>query len=305
MSLRPVAAGADPTIELSTTSAAVGDTIIVTLSGWDSDVTVSLCGNGARRGAVDCDQPGATGVPASLNGPQRGQLVIAVPPAKCPCVVRAATAAERTVKTVPIDVAGVGTAPVVEPGAPAPTLSVDAVVRAAPTSFFTKLQSALGGRTRRTLVLKLTNGTDAPINGITSSAAVARSTQGGEPLQLPNLDPIPAGQTRTFEVAVSLPPPSFGSYTVYGTIYGAGTPVPFAATTRTAPWGLFVFIVLLVIDLIAIAVLRGRRRRAREGALRPSDGNVTSRETETEQTYASFPGSRSADMVGGDALQDT
>src|SRR5581483_11995988 len=156
---------------------------------------------------------------------------------------------------------------------------------------------ALGGRTRRTLLLRLANGTDEAVNGVTSSAAVGRSAQGGEPLQLPNLDPIPAHQTRTFAIPVSLPPPAFGQYVVYGTIYGAGPPIPFSASTQTKPWLLFFVVVALIVDVIAVLVLR-RRRRERVSSLPARYQNATSRETRVEQTWAGFSRSGVAYMVG-------
>ncbi len=242
-------------------------------------------------------------MPASANGAQRRPLTVAAPPAKCPCVVRAATAGEQLVATVPIAIAGVGIAPVVGPAAQTPVLEVDARLASPRLSFLSKLQSSLGGRTRRTLVLKLTNTADAPLSGITSTAAVARSTQGGEPLQLPNLDPIGPRQTRTFEVPVSIHAPAFGSYVVYGTVYGSGPPVTFSVSTHTAPWALFILIVFLAADLIAIAAFRIRRARAR-AALPAVQGQGTTKQTEVEQTGRTISGAEGPGMVAGNVVAD-
>lgn len=295
-------ASADPTIELSALAVSLGDTVVVTLSGWSAATTVAVCGNAARRGGVDCDQVGGIGIPASLNGPQRQPLVISRPPAPCPCVVRASTAGETLVRTVSIKVAGLPTAPVVDPAVPPSELEVTATVRAADASLFTRLQSALGGRTKRTLLLTLTNHGDAALDGISGIAAVARSTQGGEPLQLPSLGPIAPGQTREYRVPVSISAPSFGSYVVYGSVYGAGTPVVFAAYTRTTPWALFVVIVVLVVDLGVIFTLR-RRRRAATGWPRSGD-KATARQTEVEQTSEGASAAGRPNIVGGDASVD-
>jgi hypothetical protein len=98
------------------------------------------------------------------------------------------------------------------------------------------------------------------LSGVTLSAAVARGTQGGDPLQPPNIEPLSPGQTRSYKVPVRLAPPSFGSYTVFGTVYGGGTPVTFAAETTTTPWALVLIALLLLADLVAVATIRLRRR---------------------------------------------
>jgi hypothetical protein len=218
-------------------------------------------------------------------------------------VIRAAAAGERVARTTTIVIAGVGTTPVVGPVMVASTLRVKAELRRSPSaSLLTRLQSSLGGRTRRVLKLELTNDSSIPLNGITATAALARSQQGGEPLQLPTLDAIRPGQTRSYEIAVSLPPPSFGSYVVYGTIYGSGTPIAFAVEMRTAPWALFLVAILMLADLVAIGILRLRRRRDRPVTLRLSHDKTSTKQTEVEQTSRVAFAADRASMVGGDAL---
>jgi hypothetical protein len=259
--VRPAAA-AEPTIGLSASSGRPGDVIIVTLQGWPGTTTVAVCGNEARRGAVDCDQIGSVGLAGSLTQVQRRKLELTTPPAPCPCVVRAASVADRVVRTVPIDLVGVGTAPVTDPDvAGAETLKVDARVDRGSPGFFDRLRSSLGGSTDRTLELTLTNTGQAPLRGISMVAALAREAQGGEPLQPPNIGLIPPGESGTYRLPVTLPAPSFGSYTVFGTVYGAGTPVTFSAKTSTTPVGLILVVVLLVVIGLAILSLRLRRRQ--------------------------------------------
>jgi len=296
---------AGASISLSTAKASPGDTIKVTLAGFGDVTTIAICGNDAQRGAVDCDQISSVGVPASTAGPAQQVLRVTVPPSPCPCVVRASTAAETTVKTVAIDVVGAPTAPVqAAPPVGASTVAVQARTVSEKESLLNRLRSTFAGPTRRTLVLQLRNLGTAPLTGLSVSAAVGRDTQGGEPLQPPNVDLLQPGGTQTYRLLVSLGAPSYGSYEVFGTVYGAGPPVSFSTSTSTQPWGLLLIVVLFLVDVVAMAYVRLQRRR-RERALLRSEEKATTKQTEAEQTRPSFQGSEPADMVGGDALQNT
>lgn len=262
MGVAAPASAAEPTIGLSASSARPGDDIIVTLAGWPSTTTVTVCGNAALRGTVDCDQVGGVGLAGSAARVQRRQLQLTTPPAPCPCVIRAATAGDKLVRTVPIDLVGVGTAPVSDPDVnAADAVRIEArVVRGSP-GFFDRLRSSLGGPTDRTLQLVLTNTGQEPLRGVSVVVAVARQPQGGEPLQPPNVGVLPPGESRTYRLAVSLPAPAFGTYSVFGSVYGVGAPVTFSAKTKTTPVGLLLIVVLLVVIGMAVLSLRVRRRQ--------------------------------------------
>ena len=304
--IAPSWAASGPTLQLSTARAAPGGAITVTLSGWPAVTNVTICGNEAQRGAVDCDQVSGVGFPATTSGPVQRVLRVTTPPVPCPCVVRAATAGESTVQTVPITIVGAPTAPVVAtPDAGAAGVRVRGRIVTADSSFFDRVRSSFGGPARRTLILELSNPTPAPLTDLSVSAAVGRDTQGGEPLQAPNVDVLAPGETRSYRIPVSLGAPSFGSYDVFGTIYGAGSPTTFATTTSTTPWGLFVLVVLLLVDVAAMAYLRLARRRSRRPTLQPEQCNGSTRETESEQTWGRAPLVKRAGMVPTDALPDS
>lgn len=264
------ASGAEPTMRVSASTTAVGHTIVVTLTGWPTTATVAVCGNEARRGAVDCDQIGAVGVPESTQGAQQRPVVVAAPPAPCPCVVRAATAGETLVRVVPITIAGMPSAPTVARESGGSALEVTARVVATSHSFAARLQSSLGGPTRRTLVLTLANRGPTPLSGVTVTAAVARDAQGGEPLQPPNVDTLAPGQSRRLRIPLRLAPPSYGSYVVFGSVYGGGAAVSFAARTTTMPWALILLLAVLLGDLLLLVVARARRRRGTRTDIAPS-----------------------------------
>jgi len=261
-----VARADEPTIRASATAAGPGTIVIVTFSGWSSPVVVAVCGNDALRGAVDCDQTGSVGVAASQRAPETRQLIVTAPPAPCPCVLRASTPGEQLVRTIPFDVVGVPRAPLTKPpGSEGSALKVSARLASGSLSFGDRARSALGGPTRRVLELTLSNAGTAPLSDVSVTAAVGRDSQSGDPLQPPNVDPLVPGQTRRLELPVRLSAPSFGRYVVFGTVYGGGAPVSFAASTRTMPWALVVIALLLVADVVAVATLRLRHRSRDRG----------------------------------------
>lgn len=267
------ARAAEPTLTVSTPRGDLGQQVTVTENGWTDTSVVTLCGNAGRRGAPDCDQIGGAGFPISENGPESRLITLRRPPVPCPCVLRAATPGEDIVVTVPIELIGVETAPLspldtVERGG----LKVSATVVAGKASIANLLRSGLGGPTRRILVLRVTNNSPARLDGITVSAAVGRTAQGGDTLQAPNIDALEPGESRSYSVPVSLDAPSYGSYKVFGTVYSPAGPATFSVTTRTTPGLLYLLVVVLVADLVALGAMRARRRhqQSEQGATNPA-----------------------------------
>jgi hypothetical protein len=257
----PAKAASDPGITASAVSGAAGDVILVTLVGFPDTTTVTVCGNQALRGAVDCNLPGSIAVGASAVKPQSREMIITTPPTLCPCVLRAATTAENLVRTVPFTVLGVGTGPLVgQAPSTGSGLSVVAKVVGSSTSLIDAVRSALGGETARTLVLTVTNVSASSIGDISVTAAVGRSSQSGEPLQPPVLEALGPGETKVLNLNATLSAPALGSYVVFGTVYAHGAAVSFSARTSNTPVLLYALIVLLVVDVLAIGIIRLRRR---------------------------------------------
>jgi hypothetical protein len=253
----------NPTIGLSTASATPGGVIIVRLQGWTTATTVTICGNDGRRGAVDCDQIGGVGLLESSGAAEERELIVTLPPAPCPCVVRASSSGESLVRTVPIDIAGARSAPVVD-GTPAPisNLVVDATIAGSSISLLDAIRGQLAGPVDKTLVLTLRNAGTVPLSGLSLSLAVGRSAQGGESVQAPNIDTLAPGQVRPYNIPIRLGAPAYGSYVAFGTVYGGGASVSFQAGTSNKPVILYLLILGLLIDVVAMAVLRIRRRAA-------------------------------------------
>ena len=250
-----------PTISLSTTTSKPGAEVIVTLAGWDVGVvTISVCGNDARRGSPDCALRSAQSInTTSKVNPPIAQLIIERPPMPCPCVIRVANTGDDVVQTTPIVLAGVPTAPVIGPDQPGPLMTVHAAITTAKASMIERLRAALGGPSRRTLELVVRNQGTTTGTHVTISAAVGHSRSSGESVTIPAIAAVAPGEARAVSAPVTLGAPTWGHYIVFGTVAGHGVPVAFATSTSSRPFLLFLLATVLLVDLAAMAWIRMTR----------------------------------------------
>ncbi|MDI5944197.1 hypothetical protein QLR68_39895, partial [Micromonospora sp. DH15] len=104
----------------------VGQRVLVGLDGWPAGtVQVEVCGNAARRGALDCATGDATHAQVPPSGRARLPLLLAAPPVACPCVLRVRTPTGTAAATADLPLTGVD-APPAAPGVPA-ALALDAL----------------------------------------------------------------------------------------------------------------------------------------------------------------------------------
>lgn len=286
------AGAAGPTVTPETTSAGPGATVLVRLDGWDPGggaVTVTLCGNDSRRGSQDCDLLSGQSVQPRGRGPDYVLLPIKLPPAPCPCVVRAADVGSLVVVTAPFDLIGAPTAPTVGPEsvAAAVPLAVTARVERVRGSYLDRLRQELGGPSTRRLILEVRNTGPAPVSGVVVTAALGRHRIGGAPIDAPPAVDLDPGERATFRIDVELNPPVHGRYVISGSAFVAGLSAPYAVSFRVIPRGLLVLGLVALIGAggaLVLAVARMRKERAR----RPSDGEgehpVTPPETLSELT---------------------
>ena len=190
-------------------------------------------------------------------------LPIAVPPAPCPCVVRASDVSGLIVATAPFEVIGVATAPTVGPESvttPIP-VSVSAELRQARGSLVDRIRRVLGGPSHRRLVLDVHNESPDPLTGVVVTAALGRHAAGGAPLDAPAPFDLAVGATRTISLPVTLEAPVHGDYVVSGRAFAGGLSAPFAVSASATPWGLVVLAVLVLVALLVAATVAVRRRR--------------------------------------------
>jgi hypothetical protein len=255
----------DPTVTVSPASGAPGDRVHVDLTGWpDGPVNVSVCGNSARRGSQDCDQLTTEGV-AVRQGQAPLLVQLSEPPIGCPCVVRATTPDNSLVRMAPVEIDGV---PNVDPVAPAgippagKAMAVTASVSTRDVNSLAWWRSVFGGAAERELTLTLQNVSKATLSGIRVVGGVGKHRNSAGPLPVVKVASLAPGASTRLRIPVELGAPAWGSYKVFGSVYGTSVPIDFSVQTRNDPWGLEVAAVLVLLLLAQVC-----RRRERERAL--------------------------------------
>lgn len=257
-----------PNVTVSPGGAPVGAAVMVELSGWPAGVvTVSICGDAARRGSPDCDQIHAQGVAVPESG-ARSVRVVVRPPVGCPCVVRVSTPSSDLVRIALLDVPGFAMLAEAELGPELPSsvqvaaLEVTAEVEA-DGAWSSAVLAALGGPVDRRLVLSVRNLGTAPVAGVTISGAIGRTRADGVPLTVPPLGTLAPGEERTVTVAVPMPALAAGRYLVFGRVDSMAGAASFETSTDAHPWGLLVVAVLMTVIVVGSrARRRGRSRSA-------------------------------------------
>ncbi|MEV4773525.1 hypothetical protein [Micromonospora humida] len=246
-------AGGGPGVTVPAGTLRVGQRVLVGLDGWPAGtVQAEVCGNAARRGALDC----ATGAATHGQVPPAGRaslpVLVAAPPVACPCVLRVRTPTGTATAVADLTLAGV-TAPAAAPAAP-PELTlvaVRAVDRSGPRGWF-----GLPGE----LAVRITlhnpgteDVTDPPLRLTVGPPGRARTI-----VAAPAVGTIAAGQTREYHVAVPTDAAPFGRYEVDGRIAVPGRPLAFTVAAARRPWGLPVAAAVLTVVLL---LARPARRR--------------------------------------------
>src|SRR5947209_9932789 len=138
-----------------------GSQVVVTGSGFSRGqlVRLSLCGNGAALGTVDCDQESSEIFPPNENGAFSIRLPIVKPPKPCPCVVVARASNLDHDIAVPITLLGVASG-----GIQLPTpVGLPVKVVGASLDGWGPLSAWFGAAPHRTLTLRLQNTSSAPL----------------------------------------------------------------------------------------------------------------------------------------------
>lgn len=224
-------------------SVEVGTQVIVTGQFWpaNASIVVSTCGNGGVGGSVVCDRSGSRNSQADANGEFITPYVISRPPKPCPCTVHLTSPQSPAVVDLPVEVAGLPTAPIED-------LRTDqrlsASVKASGSGPI--LWSWFGGSANRTATVTLENTGLDPVTGASLVVTVGKGedpTQNGVTIAL---DPIGAGQVVTRDIPITVPAGTFGQVTVKATVVGAATVIDARATTTVYPWGFLVLAWLLL-----------------------------------------------------------
>jgi hypothetical protein len=261
-----------PVVSLSKTTVSPGERIMVTINGFSAHtVTISVCGNDARRGSGDCNMVKSKGVRIDpAVSPTVTKFGVSEPPYGCPCLVRVSSINGEEIAVAPITLTGHPVERVVSaPKVDGPFVAVAIKARPAPRGSFGWTRANLGGPFRYEVTVTVRNLTTEPLHLARVSGFVSRSVNANV-TTLPLTDPgeIGVGQTWKQTVSVTLPAPSFGKLSWHVAVSGAGPTVTADATTHHRPILLMVILMLLIID-VSLLLMRFtiRRRIAREATL--------------------------------------
>lgn len=258
--------GTGPNISLDRAEVQVGEPVVVTLTGWQArSVTLSVCGNLAKRGSADCNLVASRAVGLARNGPTtRTQFVVPPPLGACPCVVRASSTAQDEVAVAVLRIGGVPVAPVIEPST-GPPIAVSVHARPAPRGFLAVARSALGGPTAYEVTVSVRNQSTEVLSGLSLAGSAGRSRDDDAvSFDIPSPGALAPGASWEHEARVTLPAPALGRFVWQVTASGAGPAVHAATSVRRVP---IAFVVLMAILVVDVAAMVGRRisRRERRG----------------------------------------
>ncbi|MFI9639276.1 hypothetical protein ACIG87_04285 [Micromonospora sp. NPDC051925] len=250
-----------PGVTLPVGALRVGQRVLVGLDGWPAGtVQAEVCGNAARRGALDCAAGAATHGQVPPSGRATLPVRLAAPPVACPCVLRVRTPTGTVAAAADLTLAGV-TAPTVAPDVPAELTLVALVAddRSGPRGWF-----GLPGEL--TVRITLHNPGSEEVTDPPFQLTVGPPGQARTIVAAPTLGTIPAGQTRDYQVRVSTGAAPFGRYEVEGRIAVPGRPLAFTVQAARRPWGLPVAAAILTaLLLLGRPARRSAGRRSATG----------------------------------------
>lgn len=259
------ARAAQPSVTVDAGPVSIGQRVSVTVTGFPAGraVSVSLCGNEARRGSVDCDLPGSVAFPISkFDDVHVTTFPIGTPPVPCPCVLKVTNAPSNDVAFAPIVIKAFPTAPIMDNESSEP-LVLDVRVQRAGQNLFAWLRSFVGGPTPYDLRVTVRNRTSSPVDGVKVRARAGRSrTDQSRRVSLPVPSSLAGGQTWEHSSRVTLSAPVIGRFYWSVTAVGDGAFAHTSRRTRDQPIGLFVLGAALVGDLGWIITRKLRRRAA-------------------------------------------
>lgn len=276
--------GSEPTISgpvVSSNRDAVdpGDRVILTIDGYTSPfVTITVCGNEARRGSPDCDV--ASSVANEFNDsdkPMVLEFVVTEPPADCPCVIRVVGRDATEIAISPVVIVGHAVGPLVDAPSISDLMSVSVGAREVPANVLAGLRAAVGGPATFEVTVTVRNTSTAALRQVTASGSAGRQGDIDDLVTLDLEDPglIGVGQTWQQTVSALVPAPSFGTIEWRVTVSGAGPTVRATSTTEHRPVLLIVLLMIVVVNVFFVLIRwRARRRstRAAAQALAGADG---------------------------------
>jgi hypothetical protein len=256
------AAASSPSVSLDRSSVTVGDRIVVTLHDWPQRgaVVISVCGNLARRGSVDCNLADSQGMPMTPYVPPVTELVVKAPPTTCPCVIRAANSTQDIVAYTPIAIAGLPIGPVVGAVVESP-LALEVTVHRAHAGVLPWLRSSLGGPTAYDVIVVVRNKSAEDLPGIRLLARAGRSAHDqARIIEITAPPNLAAGTSWTHTERVTIAAPVVGRFVWTISASGAGPSVTDEAGSHQVPL-LLLLLIAAVAGVVTSMIVRWVRRR--------------------------------------------
>ncbi|MFV2083996.1 hypothetical protein [Micromonospora sp. LOL_021] len=259
-----------PQVAVAPAAALVGATVTVTLAGWPTGtVQLEICGNQARRGALDCATGSARQLYVADRQPVSARLTVAAPPVACPCVVRArALAPPATDEVATVTVTGTAAIDVTDLAAPVAPAGPDrtglrlAGVSVAPAERNWPALFALRGEIR--IDVDLRNDGTAEVGAAQLFLLTGRPGRATSVVEGTDIASLPAGHATTVRIVVPIDGPLYGRYAVLGRLtpaemVGGSDAVEFEVRTERYPWGWAALAGLLILVLLVRQFVGWRR----------------------------------------------
>ena len=246
-----------PTVVLAADELAPDARLDFQLEGFvGSSVIITVCGNDARRGSVDCNLIESEGLRLNREGGiTASSIPVPVPPAPCPCLVQVMDSDAGQLAVTPLVIIGHPVAPTVGPAGFVQPLVVEITADKADVGISDRLRSSAAGATLHDVTVKVRNRSTLPVERVVLSGSGGRDAN--DDLVVLGLDDpgtIEPGQTWEGTVKAELPSPVWGDYVWQATASGTGPSVTATTTTNHRPWLLIVLIIVFIIDVLIIAV---------------------------------------------------
>ena len=292
--LQPTPIGFDPIttgplVLANRSEVSPGSRLRLTIDGFESkSVTMTTCGNEARRGSGDCDL--ASSVSNEFNAPNEPMVFdypVGVPPSDCPCVIRVVGRDVDEIAVTPIVLTGHPVGPIIDPPTIGELVKVLLAARPGSMSALGSLRAQLGGPVLYEVTVVVRNISTVPLKQITISGSAGRDSGDNlSNLEFDDPDLIGVGQTWTQTIVARVPSPSFGDVEWRVTASGSGPSVTTVITTDHRPWLLIVLVLVAASNVFVLVIRWATRRHTRKS----KDGDTeTPTDDSVEPSFVSTP----------------
>jgi hypothetical protein len=265
-----------------------GERVVLTIDGFAAaNVTISVCGNEARRGSVDCNMFASEGLKLDTDGTSTViQIPVAAPPVACPCVIRVSDKTNDEIAIAPITLIGHPVEPLIDPPDLSDALDVTISSHPASSALLSRVRTGLGGPATYEVTVTVKNRSAVPFSSVALAGSVLRGSDQLATLEFDDPGLLEPGRTWQQVVRAKVPGPSFGALQWRVDVSGAGSVITATETTDQRPTLLIVLVLFLVADIFLLLIRFTIRRRARREAAKAAgdDDDAPSYATPYEAT---------------------